>query len=76
MRRDKRWKLVWYLGEDEGELYDLDSDPDELVNLWNSPNHAEIRRLREKLIQEEMIRNMVQAQSRPMEKPQPSMPTS
>ena len=28
MRRDKRWKLVWYLGERDGELYDLESDPD------------------------------------------------
>jgi arylsulfatase A-like enzyme len=73
MRRDKRWKLVWYLGETDGELYDLESDPDELVNLWNSEEHREIRKDRENLIQEEMIRNMVQAQSRSMEKPQPYM---
>jgi hypothetical protein len=73
MRREKRWKLVWYLGEKEGELYDLLSDPDELVNLWNSEKYSTIRRDQETLIQEEMIRNMVQAQSRSMEKPQPYM---
>ena len=73
MRRDKRWKLVWYLGETDGELYDLESDPDELINLWDSIEHLEIRQNRENLIQEEMIRNMVQAQSRSMEKPQPYM---
>jgi len=73
MRREKRWKLVWYLGEKEGELYDLQSDPDELVNLWNSEKYSTIRRDQENLIQEEMIRNMVQAQSRSMEKPQPYM---
>jgi arylsulfatase len=75
MRRDRRYKLVWYLGEQAGELYDLVKDPDELVNLWDSADHAAIRAERVALIQEEMIRNMVHAQSRPMEKPQPYMET-
>jgi hypothetical protein len=30
MRRDQRYKLVWYLGEDETELYDLEDDPGEV----------------------------------------------
>lgn len=30
-----RWKLTWYAGESYGELYDLESDPHEFVNLWN-----------------------------------------
>jgi arylsulfatase len=75
MRRDRRYKLVWYLGEQVGELYDLETDPDELINLWDCPGHAAIRAQRVALIQEEMIRNMVHAQSRPMEKPQPYMET-
>lgn len=42
-------KLVLWHGapstgrEREGELYDLSSDPDELRNLWNSPEHQSLR---------------------------------
>lgn len=43
MRRDKEWKLVYYLGEPEGELYDLVSDPGECSNLWHEPGHREHR---------------------------------
>lgn len=43
MRRDHRWKFVIYPGEEGGELYDLESDPDELVNLWDCPDHLERR---------------------------------
>ena len=75
MRRDKKWKLVWYLGEEDGELYDLDSDPDELVNLWTSQDHADIRKEKEALIQDEIIRQMLHAQSRLKEKHQPYMVT-
>lgn len=39
MVRSKKWKLVHYLGEDYGELYDLVSDPEEKVNLWDDPEH-------------------------------------
>ncbi len=41
MRRDRDWKLVYYLGESEGELYDLKADPDEVRNLWHSQDHGE-----------------------------------
>jgi len=30
-------------GETEGELYDMDSDPQELRNLWNDPAAADVR---------------------------------
>jgi arylsulfatase A-like enzyme len=43
MRRDARWKIVYYLGEEQGELYDLAADPGELHNLWASPDHTELR---------------------------------
>ncbi len=49
MRRDTDWKLVLHLGEDDGELYDLTRDPDEVRNLWTSPEHRE---LRERLVRE------------------------
>jgi arylsulfatase len=47
MRRDRKWKLVFYLGQPYGELYDLDSDPGEFTNLWMSGGH---RALRDELI--------------------------
>jgi arylsulfatase A-like enzyme len=33
--RSKRWKLTWYEADATGELYDLDADPLEKVNLWD-----------------------------------------
>jgi arylsulfatase A-like enzyme len=35
MMRGERYKLVYYLGQEQGELYDLERDPDELWNLWD-----------------------------------------
>jgi arylsulfatase A-like enzyme len=40
MIRTVGWKLVNYLDQDWGELYDLRADPDETRNLWNLPEHA------------------------------------
>lgn len=33
----ERWKLVYWGGQNYGELYDLVQDPTESVNLWNDP---------------------------------------
>ena len=43
MRRDRKWKLVFYLGQTYGELYDLENDAGEMRNLWNSGEHRELR---------------------------------
>ena len=40
MYRDERWKLCVYHGRDYGELYDLQEDPNEFVNLWEKPEAA------------------------------------
>ncbi len=40
MYRNRRWKLVVYHGNDVGELYDMENDPDEFENLWDSSDHA------------------------------------
>jgi arylsulfatase A-like enzyme len=37
MMRSKTHKLVYYVGQQEGELYDLAQDPGELWNLWSDP---------------------------------------
>jgi len=34
MVRGNGWKLVHFLGEDNGQLFDLENDPDEINNLW------------------------------------------
>ncbi|WP_372572286.1 sulfatase family protein [Ruegeria jejuensis] len=41
MIRDERWKLVHLLGTDEGQLFDMENDPDEMENLWLRPEHRE-----------------------------------
>jgi choline-sulfatase len=49
MVRTGQWKLIAYHGapatdrDRTGELYDLTSDPDELINLWDDPLHGEVR---------------------------------
>ena len=37
MARTRKWKLIFYPGEPYGELYNLTNDPDELHNLYDSP---------------------------------------
>ena len=43
MIRDHRWKLVHFVDSDEGQLFDLEADPQELHTLWDDPAHATVR---------------------------------
>ncbi|MEM7332564.1 MAG: sulfatase-like hydrolase/transferase [Chloroflexota bacterium] len=38
-----RYRLTIYTHQDEGELYDLAADPEEIVNLWHAADHASIK---------------------------------
>jgi len=43
MYRNSRYKISIYHDKGLGELYDLQEDPWEFNDLWNSPEHAEIK---------------------------------
>ena len=38
---EKDWRITMRHGEAWNEMYDLKNDPDEAINLWNDPGHAE-----------------------------------
>lgn len=40
MVRNQEWKLVHFLDEPDGQLFDLNADPNEVKNLWNDDEHA------------------------------------
>lgn len=40
---DERFKITVYYQHTYGELFDLEKDPGENVNLWNSPSYAEVK---------------------------------
>jgi arylsulfatase A-like enzyme len=73
MRRDRRWKIVVYLDDEDGELYDLEADPDEVRNLWNDES---LRAMREELQDRCMTwlaRGALTANRRPGRAPQRAM---
>ena len=52
---DKRWRISLYRGVPWGELYDLETDPHELHNLWDDPASAPWKlALTERLVQKMM----------------------
>ncbi len=40
--RTARYKLIYYYNRDEWELFDLDTDPNELNSLYADPNYASV----------------------------------
>ncbi|MBT5455796.1 MAG: sulfatase-like hydrolase/transferase, partial [Rhodospirillaceae bacterium] len=40
---DGRYRMTIYQGHDWGELYDLETDPDETRNLWDSSAHEAVK---------------------------------
>ncbi len=43
MLRSRHHKLVFYPGQTYGELYDLQDDRLEMNNVWDDPQHAELK---------------------------------
>jgi hypothetical protein len=52
---DRRWRLTLWHGEPRGELFDRETDPHELHNIWDHPGAAGIRaELTERLLRERL----------------------
>jgi len=46
-----KWRMSYYPGKEYGELYDLESDPDEFVNRWHDPALKTVKlRLQDELL--------------------------
>lgn len=73
MRRDRDWKLVYYQGETDGELYDLNADPNEVDNLWAVSDHAEKRDTLLHQVHDWIIANMRRAHMPASRRPQPPL---
>ena len=58
-----RYKITVYCNQEYGELFDLEEDPQEINNLWDSPEHKDLKA--------ELIKNLLHAE---MEKEQTWMP--
>ncbi len=41
--QDDRYRIVFFQNQTYGQLYDRQADPDELCNLWDSPDHREAK---------------------------------
>jgi len=39
----QRWRLTLYRGKAQSELFDLETDPDEMVNLWDHERFQEVK---------------------------------
>jgi len=76
MRRDRNWKIVWYAGEKDGELYDLRADPEERENLWFDPRHAERKERWIDEMKDRMVLGMLKGRQVVLPTPQQPMPTT
>lgn len=45
MIRNHEWKLVHFVDTPEGQLFDMQADPQELRNLWDDPAHDAVKRV-------------------------------
>ena len=59
MVRDKQWKLVHFLDEPYGQLFDLQNDPDEIDNLWDQQTALPIRESMLAVLREWRIRSQL-----------------
>jgi len=71
MVRSKDWKLVHYVGQSDGELYDLRADPEEIRNLWADPDYADQRQHMLDVLREWLIESNLRTARGPKQRPNP-----
>jgi arylsulfatase A-like enzyme len=54
------WKLVHFLDDPCGQLFDLVNDPDELINLWDDPTFNDRKQELLAVLREWHIRSQLQ----------------
>ena len=60
MVRGHKWKLVHFLDAPYGQLFDLQNDPDEMINLWDDPSATARKEELLAVLREWHIRSQVQ----------------
>ena len=60
MVRGHEWKLVHFLDDPHGQLFDLVNDPDEIKNLWDDPAFADRKQELLAVLREWRIRSQYQ----------------
>ena len=43
MMRSETHKLIYFVGSENGQLFDLVNDPKETRNLWNNPDYGDVQ---------------------------------
>ena len=63
MVRSERWKIVQFLDEAYGQLFDMKNDPQEVNNLWDCPDHQNAKQEMLAELREWRIRSQLQTAS-------------
>ena len=63
MVRNKAWKLVHFLDEPYGQLFDMLHDPNEVVNLWTDPKAGHMKQELLGVLREWRIRSGIETAS-------------
>ena len=63
MVRSDRWKIVHFLDEPYGQLFDMKNDPREVNNLWDCPDHQNAKQEMLAELREWRIRSQLQTAS-------------
>lgn len=59
MVRDPKFKLVEFFDTDEGQLFDLENDPNEICDLWDDPTHLTRRENMRKNLREWFVQSSI-----------------